>query len=117
MSEAWGVSDFQAPSGAYPVRRFLSALTMEQRANAIALIQLLRERGNTLRRPHSGSLGEGLFELRDVGSGVRLFYAFLPGRRAVLLGGLVKKRGGLPPKALEEARRNCAAARAAGRRG
>jgi phage-related protein len=115
--EAWEISDFQTPSGSYPVRRFLSKLTMEQKANALALIQLLRERGNTLRRPHSGSLGDGLFELRDVSSGVRLFYTFLPGRRAVLLGGMVKKRGSIPTDALKEARGHCAAARVAGRRG
>jgi hypothetical protein len=115
--EAWEISDFQTLSGSIPVRRFLSELTMEQKTNAIALIQLLRERGNTLRKPHPGSLGEGLLELRDVGSGVRVFYTFLPGRRAVLLGGMVKKRGSIPPEALEQARRRCAAARAAGRRG
>jgi hypothetical protein len=76
--EAWEISDFQTPSGSYPVRRFLSKLTMEQKANALALIQLLRERGNTLRRPHSGSLGDGLFELRDVSSGCSI-HSFLAG--------------------------------------
>jgi len=115
--EAWEISDFQTSSGSYPVRRFLTGLTMEQKTNALALIQLLRERGNSLRKPHSGTLGGGLFELRDVGSGVRVFYTFLPGRRAVLLGGMVKKRGRIPPAALEEARRHCGAARASGRRG
>jgi hypothetical protein len=115
--EAWEISDFQTSSGSYPVRRFLTGLTMEQKTNALALIQLLRERGNSLRKPHSGPLGGGLFELRDVGSGVRVFYTFLPGRRAVLLGGMVKKRGRIPPAALEEARRHCGAARASGRRG
>lgn len=58
-----------------------------------------------------------MFELRDVGSGVRVFYTFLPGRRAVLLGGMVKKRGDIPPETLKEARKHCATARAAGRRG
>lgn len=115
--DAWEISDFQTDAGSFPVRRFLSRLTQDEKANAIALIQLLRERGNMLRRPHSGSLGNGLFELRDVDSGVRIFYTFLPGRRAILLGGIVKKRGDIPAGTLKETRRHCAAARAAGRKG
>jgi phage-related protein len=116
-AEQWEISDFQTTAGSYPVRAFLSRLTVDEKATAIALIHLLRERGNTLRRPHSGSLGDGLFELRDVNSGVRVFYTFLSGRRVVLLGGLVKKRGDIPAGKLKEARKYCAAARAGGRRG
>jgi hypothetical protein len=36
-----------------------------------ALVKLLEEQGNLLRRPQSGALGAGLFELR--GKEVRLF--------------------------------------------
>jgi phage-related protein len=115
--EPWGISDFQTAAGSYPVRAFLSRLTLDEKAIAIALIQLLRERGNALRRPHSGSLGDGLFELRDLKSGVRVFYTFIAGRRAVLLGGMVKKRGDTPAGKLKEARKQCAAARTSGRRG
>ncbi len=82
---------------------------------AIALIQLLRERGNALRKPHSGSLGGGLFELRDAKSGVRMFYMFLAGKRAVLLGGMVKKRSDIPASTLTAARKLCAEVRAANR--
>jgi hypothetical protein len=52
-----------------------------------------------LRRPHSGELGSGLFELR--GKQVRLFYVFLPGRVAVLLDGEIKKRKDIPPAVLK----------------
>ena len=41
--------------------------------------------GPRWRRPQSGALGDGLFELR--GKQVRLFYVFLPGRLIVLLDG------------------------------
>ena len=58
-------------------------------ADAAALLEWLRIRGNQLREPQSKSLGEGLFELR--GKQVRIFYVFRPGRRAVVLGGIVKK--------------------------
>lgn len=39
------------------------------------------------RMPHSGWLGDGLFELRDVNWGVRVFYTFLSGRRPSRIGG------------------------------
>ena len=65
-------------------------------------MKLLHERGNSLRRPQSGALGEGLFELR--GKEVRIFYMFLPNRVAVLLDGEVKKRNDIPAKTLERVR-------------
>lgn len=33
-------------------------------AEALALVKLLEEKGNGLRRPQSAALGDGLFELR-----------------------------------------------------
>ena len=91
--EPWEITDFQIAAGSHPLRAFLSRLTEDEKGTAIALIQLLGERGNTLRRPHSGSLGNALFELRDVSSGIRVFYTFLGGRQAVLLGGARQETG------------------------
>ena len=54
----------------------------------------LRALGNQLREPRSKSWDGGLFELR--GTRVRIYYGFLPGRRAVLVGGYVKKRTDTP---------------------
>jgi hypothetical protein len=42
-----------------PGRAFLSGLQDRDKVEAFALVQLLSERGNTLRLPHSQSLGEG----------------------------------------------------------
>jgi len=100
----WRVEDFEI-HGERPVRRFLAKLPEPARVEAFALIQLLAERGNALRRPHSGALGQGLFELRGVRSGVRIFYAFLPGRRIALLDGVVKKQDRIPRAVLAKARR------------
>jgi hypothetical protein len=61
-------------------------------------VKLLEEQGNQLRRPHSGMLGDGLFELR--GEQVRIFYVFFPGRVAMLLDGEIKKRPDVSPKIL-----------------
>jgi len=80
----------------------LENLAGRNRAETIALVKLLEERGNSLHRPRSGTLGEGLFELR--GKEVRIFYVFLPSRVAVLLDGEVKKRTDIPRKTLERVR-------------
>ena len=78
------------------------ALMNNEKVEAFALIQLLSERGNTLRLPHSRSLGEGLNELR--GKQVRIFYVFRPQRRIVLLDGMVKKRDDIPAAVLKRLR-------------
>lgn len=62
------------------------------------LVGALRTLGNQLREPRSKSVDGGLFELR--GTRVRIYYGFLPGRRAVLLGGYVKKRNDIPLEVL-----------------
>ncbi len=101
----WTIEDYQTASGESPVRTFLLGLSRETEAATQALIGLLEERGNTIRPPHSRPLGGGLFELREVKSAVRIFYMFLPGRRAVLLDGIVKKRGDIAARDLRRARR------------
>lgn len=90
-------------SGESPARAFLEALGGRDRVDALALLKLLVEQGNALKMPHSKPLGGGLFELR-VGP-VRVFYTFRPGRRIVLLDGLVKKRQDIPSGVLTRVRR------------
>ena len=82
------------------VRDFIAGLT-DVRAfdEAAALIKLVRERGNRLRKPRSAPLGGGLFELR--GEQVRIVYMFRPAHRIVLLDGMVKKRNDIPHDVLE----------------
>jgi Phage derived protein Gp49-like (DUF891) len=62
------------------VRDFISGLTDVRAFDEVAaLIKLVRERGNRLRKPRSAPLGGGLFELR--GEQVRIFYMFRPSHR------------------------------------
>ena len=82
---------------------FIGELHGRDRKEAIALVKLLEDKGNTLRRPRSGSLGEGLFELR--GKQVRIFYVFEGTRKVVLLDGEIKKRNDIPKKTLDRMRR------------
>jgi hypothetical protein len=58
----------------------------------LAVILMLEEHGSALRRPYSGALGDGIFELRTrVGTvNYRILY-FFSGRHAVLSHGLTKE--------------------------
>jgi hypothetical protein len=98
----WLIEEYKTAGGRSLIRDFIEGLHERNKVEAVALIRLVEERGNTLRPPHSKSLGEGLYELR--GKEVRIFYLFRPSRRIVLLDGLVKKRQSIPAKDLEHAR-------------
>ncbi len=102
QSVPWTIDIYETEQGERPVLAFLQGLEGRNKAESIALVQLLEDRGNTLRRPQSGALGDGLFELR--GKEVRIFYVFLPNRVAVLLDGEIKKRDDIPLKTLERVR-------------
>jgi hypothetical protein len=98
----WAIDVFRSERGEAPARSFIAGFVGRDRDEAFALIKLLEEQGNALRRPQSGVLGEGLFELR--GRQVRIFYMFLSGRRIVLLDGEIKKRDDIPPATLRRMR-------------
>ena len=95
---------YQTPGGNAPVDEYMAGLEGTAGTKAAALVQLLVALGHELRLPHSRALGDGLYELRDVGSGVRLFYMLLPGDRAVLLGGMTKKRDDIPDATIKRLR-------------
>lgn len=101
-SGRWVIDVFRTEQGEALVQAFIASLTGRDRDEAFALVKLLEEQGNELRRPQSGILGEGLFGLR--GKQIRIFYMFLPGRRAMLLDGEIKKRQDIPPKTLKRVR-------------
>lgn len=52
----WTLEEYAAPSGDKPIVKFLLGLEGRDKSEAAALLQLLRERGNTLRAPHSKTL-------------------------------------------------------------
>ena len=85
-----------------PFTTFFDGLTGRNRDQAIALLAALRELGNMLRPPRSKKLEDNLFELR--GHQVRVFYMFLPGRRVVLLDGIVKKQDEIPRQDMKRVR-------------
>jgi len=103
-TSGWTIDEYVTANGKNLVLAFLSGLTGKAKAEAIALLKLLKERGNLLGMPHSKPLGEKIFELR--GNQVRIFYIFRPGRRITLLDGMVKKQDRIPAKMLGHLR-NC----------
>ena len=106
MSPDWVIDWYTTPGGERPLQRFLSGLERDETslADALALLELLKVRGNALRPPRSRSLGEGLFELRAHPRAVRMFYIFRPERRIVVLDGIVKKQDKIPADVLNRVR-------------
>jgi len=100
---AWTVGEFVMDSGHCPIRQFLAGLTGRHDQEALALLAALREFGAALRPPRSKLVETGLFELR--GHQVRMFYMFRPGRRIVLLDGIIKKQDEIPRDVLKRVRR------------
>lgn len=98
------VLTYQTPAGNAPVDEYIAGLEGMAATKAAALVKLLEALGHELRLPHSRSLGEGLYELRDVGTGVRLFYVLLPDNRAALLDGITKKRDDIPDVTIKRLR-------------
>ena len=91
----WTVDEHKTARGQSHFAEFVAGLTdAKDIKDAAVLIAALRTLGNQLREPRSKSLNDGLFELR--GTSVRIYYGFLPGQRAVLVGGYVKKRTDTP---------------------
>jgi hypothetical protein len=92
----WTLDEHRTAGGQSHFADFVAALVdAKDIKDAAVLTGALRELGNKMREPRSKSMAGGLFELR--GTSIRIYYGFLPGRRAVLLGGYVKKRVDTPP--------------------
>lgn len=98
---------YDLEDGSAPVKEFLDALDPKMKAKTLRTIDLLEQNGPRLRLPYSGSLGNGLFELRvRQGSDItRVLYFFFIGKKVVLTNGFTKKTQKTPPAMMELARR------------
>src|ERR1700730_605035 len=95
----WSVDEHRTARGQSHFAEFVASLAdAKDVKDAAVLTGALRALGNQLREPRSKSLDDGLFERR--GTRVRIYDGFLPGRRAVLVGGYVKKRTDTPADVL-----------------
>jgi phage-related protein len=98
------VFTYHTPGGNALVDEYMAGLEGTAATKAAALVKLLEALGHELRLAHSRGLGDGLYELRDVGTGVRLFYVLLPGNHAVLIDGMTKKRDDVPDAMMKRLR-------------
>jgi hypothetical protein len=83
---------YREQDGSVPLVDWLKKQPFKAQNKCTALIELLAEKGNELRRPYVDYLDDGIFELRPVVKRVqyRILYCFV-GRNIVLLThGLVK---------------------------
>jgi hypothetical protein len=72
----------------------------------LALIELLRERGHELRRPHADVLRDDIHELRARRGKVRIrMLYFFDGKTAIVTHGFVKPKDKVPDVEIERAKR------------
>jgi hypothetical protein len=102
---AIGVVIFAEEDGSAPLLDWLDRLPPKAQDKCVARVELLKERGFGLRRPHADYLESGIYELRirHLRVHYRILYGF-SGRRAVLALGLTKT-GRVPDSAIAGARR------------
>lgn len=93
-------------NGSVPLLDWLDDLTEKARLACLTRIELLKELGHELRRPHAEYLRDGIYELRLKVQGVnyRLLY-FFHGRQAIVLShGITKQQTQVPSAEIETAR-------------
>ena len=81
----WVVEYWCNEKGDSAVEEWLDKLTDEQMKSVAKELTLLGLCGNLLKLPHSKSLKQGLFELRERKFGYRIYYTFLPDYQILML--------------------------------
>ena len=101
------VEYFEKEDGTYPAEEFILSQDVKMRAKLFRLLELLEEKGNTLREPYSKSLDDGIFEIRaKQGNNIsRVLYFFYIGNKIILTNGFVKKSPKTPPSEIALAKK------------
>ncbi len=101
---------YQERSGKAPLVEWLDTLPKKGQEKCIALIELLQEHGNDLRRPHCDILEQGIYELRARYKRVRyrILYAFVGEKIVLLSHGCVKKTEQVPKAEIARAKTHLA---------
>ena len=101
------VEYFEKEDGTYPAEEFILSQDVKMRAKLFRLLELLEEKGNTLREPYSKSLDDGIFEIRaKQGNNItRVLYFFYVGNKIILTNGFVKKSPKTPPSEIALAKK------------
>ena len=98
---------YQEKEDNVPLIEWLDSLSADAQDKCYVKIELLKERGYKLRRPHSDILKDGIYELRARKGNVhyRILYAFV-GRNIVLLSHGCFKKDKVPSSEIKRAIRN-----------
>ena len=87
------VEFYDTEDGRTPIQEFLDSLEPKMNAKMVGLMEILEEKGYSLREPYSAPLEDGIYELRAVqGSNISraLFFFYVEGR-IVITHGFIKK--------------------------
>ena len=103
---AFEIVIYERENGSIPFMEFLGSLSPKMKAKILRDLDLLEEKGNTLREPYSKHLEDGIFELRTkLASDItRSLYFFFEGNRIVITHGFVKKQEKTPPSEILRAK-------------
>lgn len=98
---------YDTEDGKCPLQEYLDSLDPKLLAKTLRTIDLLENNGTALRKPYSGPLGNGIFELRTKqGSDItRVLYFFFVGNKAILTNGFTKKTQKTPVSELDTAKK------------
>lgn len=101
------VEFFETEDGRIPVKDFLDSLDPKLSVKMIGLMEILEERGTSLREPYSKALEEGIFELRAIQSSniCRALYFFYVEGHIIVTHGFVKKTQKTPRSQIELAKK------------
>ena len=100
------VEFYDTEDGRTPTQEFLDSLEPKMNAKMVGLMEILEEKGYSLREPYSAPLEDGIFELRAVqGSNISraLFFFYVEGR-IVITHGFIKKTQKTPRAQIELAK-------------
>jgi len=101
------VEFYEMEDGRIPSQEFLDSLEPKMNAKMVGLMEILEEKGYSLREPYSAPLEDGIFELRAVqGSNISraLFFFYIEGR-IVMTHGFIKKTQKTPRAQIELAKK------------
>ena len=101
------VEFYDTEDGRTPTQEFLDSLEPKMNAKMVGLMEILEEKGYSLREPYSAPLEDGIFELRAIqGSNISraLFFFYVEGR-IVITHDFIKKTQKTPRAQIELAKK------------
>ena len=106
-NSTFSIHFYETLNGDCPVEDFIKSQNVKMRAKIYRTLELLEERGNSLRMPHSEHLDDGIFQIRtQIGSDIaRVLYFFIVGKKIILTNGFINKSQETPPVEIELAKK------------